>query len=455
MVGFMIVKTFLAVRAGSLPATLMTLLLFIVLITGRPYGDESSRAFTRSFSSPQSSLHPETARSAFDFLNSIGVNTHLNYFDTRYGDFAFVSRELRSVGIRHLRDGVHLQNPDYNHVLYNRWKDLGESGIRFDAVLDPRSNLGAITPALLEKIDELSGHSIDSFEGPNELDISDVRNWPSVDRSFQQALFTSAQSLPDRKAIRIIGPSLAFARHSSDLGNISDFLDEGNLHPYPAAKMPSIIFPEQIDLARIAFGNKEIVVTESGYHNGLNDHSDQPGVSDAAAAKYIPRLYLENFLHGIARTYLYEFFDESPDRELRKFQMHWGLIRSDGTEKPAFTAMKNLIAELNDDAPPTQLGQLVWSLSSSDPRIDHVLLQKSNGEYDLVLWLEAPSYNYKDQRDLPDTHQPAVLTLKQKVRSMALYEPVIQADPIGTYTNVSHVSVNIPDHPLVVRILSH
>ena len=29
-------------------------------------------------------------------------------------------------------------------------------------------------------------------------------------------------------------------------------------------------------------------------------------------------------------------------------QMHWGLIRADGSEKPAFVALKNLISELND-----------------------------------------------------------------------------------------------------------
>ena len=120
--------------------------------------------------------------------------------------------------------------------------------------------------------------------------------------------------------------------------------------------MPSILFPEQTDLARIMCGTKPIVITESGYHNGLNDHSDQPGVSESAAAKYIPRLYLEDFANGIARTYLYEFLDESADSGLKSFQLHWGLIRADGSEKPAFIALKNLIGEVNDAAARTALG---------------------------------------------------------------------------------------------------
>jgi hypothetical protein len=430
---------------------MMTPLLALVLVTGRPYGDEPIAVSAHS--SASSTLAPETARNAFDFVNSIGVNTHLNYFDTQYGNFSFVSQELRSIGILHLRDGVHLQNADYNRALYGRWIQLGRFGIRFDAVLDPRSHLGAITPALLENVEQLSGHTIDSFEGPNELDISGMPDWPAVDRTYQQTIFNTAQSLPDRHAIQIIAPSLALARHASDLGNISDCIDEGNLHPYPAAKMPSIIFPEQISLARIMAGNKNIVVTESGYHNGLNDHSDQPGVSETAAAKYIPRLYLENFSNGIPRTYLYEFLDESADPGLKSFQMHWGLIRSNGTEKPAFSALKNLIAELSDAAEPVNLGQLVWSLDSNNTNLHHLLLQKSTGEFDLVLWQEVSSYDYKRQTDVVNPPQHTILTLNRKARSITLYEPVIQSQPLRTFGNSARIALEIPDHPLVVRIV--
>src|SRR5579863_10521051 len=55
-----------------------------------------------------SSLHSESPHTAFDFVNSIGLNTHLNYFDTIYGNFPVFKQELQSIGVRHLRDGVHL-----------------------------------------------------------------------------------------------------------------------------------------------------------------------------------------------------------------------------------------------------------------------------------------------------------------------------------------------------------
>jgi hypothetical protein len=432
-------------------ASLVMTPLLVFALTSRPYGDQPVTPAAHDSAPP--ALVPEAARSAFDFVNSIGVNTHLNYFDTQYGNFPFVSRELQKIGIRHLRDGIHLQNADYNHAIYGRWIDLGKLGIRFDAVLDPRSKLGPLTPALLENVDQLSGHTIESFEGPNELDISNTPDWPSVDRDYQQTIFRAAQSLSDRQAIKLIAPSLAFASHAPELGDMSEYIDEGNLHPYPAGKTPSVLFPEQIDLARIMAGTKPIVITETGYHNGLNDHSDQPGVSDSAAAKYIPRLYLESFANGVARTYLYEFLDEAADTGLKSFQLHWGLIRSDGSEKPAFVALENLIAELNDAAEPQHLGSLAWSINSNDPHIHHVLVQKSTGEFDLVLWQEIPSYNQKAQAEIQNPRRPAVLTLSRKARSIALYEPVKQADPVQTYAKVSQVAIEIPDHPLVIRIL--
>jgi hypothetical protein len=399
---------------------------------------------------------PEPARSAFDFVNSIGLNTHLNYFDRTYGNIGFVEKELRSIGIRHVRDGVHLQNADYNRAVYSRWIELGNIGVRFDAVLDPRNKLGPLTTALLEQVDGLSGHTIESFEGPNELDISSMPDWVSIDRSYQSQIAAAVKGMTDAGRIKVVGPSLAFASHGSELGALVDYLDDGNLHPYPSAKAPSRIFPEQIDLGREVSGEKPILFTESGYHNALHDHHDQPAVSENAAAKYITRLFLEDFAKGIPRTYLYEFLDEAADPGLADNQLHWGLIRADGTEKPAFTAVKRLIEELNDGAAPAQPGQLAWSISNpgsnAGAEIDHLLLQKSNGEFDLVLWQEATSYDRERQSDIANPPVSALLTLGTKAQTVTLYEPVAQNQPMAAYANTTSVPLKIPDHPLVIAI---
>lgn len=401
---------------------------------------------------PSATLSSDTAQSAYDFVNSIGVNTHLNYFDRTYGNFQFVERELKSIGIRHLRDGVHLLNADYNKAVYSRWAQLGSIGIRFDAVLDPRSALGTLTGDKLNQIERLAGDTIESFEGPNELDISNIPDWASVDRDYERDVYQSVKSMTGAKPIEVLGPSLAFASKGSSVGNISDRVDYGNLHPYPAGKMPSLVFPEQLLLAKEVSGDKKLFITESGYHNALDDHSDQPAVSEAAAAKYIPRLFLENFSQGIRRTYLYEFLDEAPDPGLTNFQMHWGLLRSDGSEKPAFTAVKNLINELSDSAEPAQLQQMTYSLGTPNTQIHHLLLQKSDGQFFLILWQEVSSYDGKKQEDIAVSPQPVSLTLDHSVRSISTYEPTVQAQRQHVYANVAKVSLEVPDHPLVIQI---
>lgn len=394
----------------------------------------------------------ETPRAAYDFVNSIGLNTHLNYFDTLYGNFPLVERELKSIGVLHLRDGVHLQNSGYNAELYGRWIQLGSLGIRFNAVLDPRSKLGPLSGAMLDQVDHLAGHTIESFEGANEMDVSGEADWPSMDRDYQIKIFASVNAMKRASSIKVIGPSLAAASSSAELGNLGSFLDFGNLHPYPAGQMPSVVFPDEINLEKVVCDGKTIDFTESGYHNAIHERHDQPGVSEAAAAKYIPRLFLEDFMRGIPRTYLYEFMDEKPDPGLTDPQQHWGLIRADGSEKPAFGALKNLIAELSDAREPARLQPMAWTLSTSDPRIHHLLLQKSDGTYDLVLWQEISSYDVSRRAEIRNPSVAATLKLGQPASSIAIYDPVMHDGPVKSFTHTAGVLLEISDHPLVLAI---
>ncbi len=221
----------------------------------------------------------------------------------------------------------------------------------------------------------------------------------------------------------------------------------------PPARCRQFSFPDQQIFAKEISGDNQVIVTETGYHNALNDHKDQPAVSEAAAGKYIPRLFLEDFAHGIPRSYLYEFLDEAPDPSLKDNQLHWGLIRADGSEKPAFVALKNLISELGDTAEPAQQRQLPWALSSTNSQTHHLLLQKSGGEFDLIFWQEIPSYDPRRQADIANPLEHTLLTLGRQAKSVTVYEPAVQAQPLRTYSSVTQIPLEIPDHPLVVRIL--
>ena len=80
------------------------------------------------------------------------------------------------------------------------------------------------------------------------------------------------------------------------------------------------------------------MTTEIGY---TTDPSNKQGIPEDVEAKYMPRLILEQILHEIRRTYIYELIDVGP--KVSKNDAAFGLVRNDGTPKPAFNALKNLI----------------------------------------------------------------------------------------------------------------
>ena len=103
-------------------------------------------------------------------------------------------------------------------------------------------------------------------------------------------------------------------------------------------------------------------------------------------AAYILRTLLLAWNHGVRRTFIYELLDEFPGSG-------YGLLRHDFTEKPAYVALRNLLSILNDSSKPVKPGWLAFSIEHSNPSLCHTLLQKTDGSYDLILWLERSSYD--------------------------------------------------------------
>ncbi len=431
-------------------------LLFVVIVLST--GLAGYKVFSRLTKAKSADAHAntvitqETAQSAYSFTESIGINTHLNYYDRLYGNFSLVRSKLSILGVHHLRDGAQLLSDDYNQEMYGRWVQLGSIGIHFNAILDPRGSVKLATPETLRKIVELSHHLVESFEGPNELDLSGGDNWIGDARSFQAEIYHSVKDSSDLSQIAVIAPSMAFITNGVKVGDLSAICDYGNLHSYPAGELPTTVFPEQPDLARNIYGQRPVIMTESGYHNAFGDHKDQPAISENAAAKYVSRLFLENYNHGVVRTYLYELFDELPDPGAEDHELHWGLVRNDGSEKPAFVSLANFIALLNDGTPTTHSGTLEYGLAGDTTGIHHLLLQKHDGRFYLVLWHEVTSYNTRLHTEVIVPPRELTLILTRPVGTASIYYPMQGVDPANKLSNVSQLRLSVPDHPVIVEL---
>ena len=85
------------------------------------------------------SAAPLPARPADAFVESVGVNVHLGYTDTPYGQEAAIRDKLLDLGVRYVRDGISQGRPD----VYRRLRELAQHGVRANLIVgDPLQRWG-------------------------------------------------------------------------------------------------------------------------------------------------------------------------------------------------------------------------------------------------------------------------------------------------------------------------
>jgi hypothetical protein len=393
--------------------------------------------------SPRATAETEPARPADAFVDFVGVNTHLGYSDTAYRDYeGIVKPRLFELGVRHIRDGT------YSEDVLRKYLDLGRHGIRVLFITD--SKRAAERARKLRPI-------LFAIEGVNEPD-GRGGDWVARIREEQQRLYEAIKGDPATRDLPVAVSSLANLRDSpAELGDLTPYLDFGNMHPYAAGQPPSrhwgwgLSMERAIAEARKVSGEKPILVTECGYHNRVEEKG-HPGVSEAAQAKYLPRLLFVYFDRGMSKAYKYELLDERPASGFTDMERHFGLVRTNGTPKPAFDALKNLLHILADPGPATPTGSLAFQLSGATNNLHHTLLQKRDGTFWLALFQEAASYDAKIHR-APDVPLAlATLSLPWTAPEIRLFRPNASAEPTERITLSSQAKLEIPDEVLLVEI---
>jgi len=403
---------------------------------------------------PTASAHAETAYSADAFVDSIGVNTHVIYGDTSYGDFPLVRDRLKELGVRHIRDGVCGQCP------WSWWmlRQLGQNGLKLNAIAGRPDGQGGTLDQNLAAIKGL-GPMVDALEGANEWDSFSGRaaDWVTVDRAWQQRLWQEVQADPDLRSIPVIGPSLIFSWETPSswdrLGDVSQWATYGNSHGYAGGRPPEVAIDAELARARQITGSKPVFVTEGGYHNAIQQaNNDHPPVPEDIAAAYLPRMFLENFRRGIVRTYSYELMDERPGAALTDQEQSFGLVRADGSRKPAFVALRNLIAALADPGPAVADVDVPLTVESAAPDLHHLLLHKRDGEVDVVLWRARSQWNPSTRTRQTVDSATVTLTAGTAPVRARLVTPQDSALPQPLAASGASVSVAVGAAPVVVQL---
>jgi hypothetical protein len=339
----------------------------------------------------------ETASGADSFVDSVGVNVHLGYYGTLYGNnFSIIENLLVGLGVRHVRDGLY---PGGDNLCSN-FSRLASDGIHGDFIVAQW-----MSPIDVTTWDSCTAQTADAYEGLNEWDAAHGSdpNWTQTDRDVQQWLYSAVKG---NRGVTVVAPSLTSEQAYGALGSVSGTSDVGNVHAYFAARNPGtsgwgggnqfgVYGSLNYDLAIAAqpTGSKPIYITETGY----GDTSNTVYVPPATKARYTLRTLLEAWNAHVPRTYIYELVDEGGG-----YFGSYGLTDGNGNVKPAYTAVKNLLAHLSDPGAPVSPASLSYTLAAPS-QVHHALFQKHDGSFVLALWLEAPEWD-------PGTNSPIMLS---------------------------------------------
>jgi hypothetical protein len=350
---------------------------------------------------------PHTAVASDAVVDSVGINVHLSYAPSPYQNFAAVEDALVNLQIRHLRDGLAAEAPTSPYIVEHNL--LGQLGI--DSIFTTSVGQSA---ALIQSFPPMLTQCFAGYDSPNEYDIQSVANWVPPLKAQLQVTSNAVRSPNVSKRYPVIGPSLVQTASYPQLGNISQYVDYGNLHNYPGGRNPGTAGWGGLDAQGNAYGsipwnldqlamdapNLPYYTTETGYTNDLTIPNSVP---QSVSAVYMPRLILEQWRAGFTRTFLYELVSEGGE--------DYGLISSNWQRKPAYYALANLLVFLYDRGHTFKPGSLNYGIAGGDSNLHQLLMQRHDGTFFLALWLEEPSYNVNTRTAIAVAPEPITIQL--------------------------------------------
>ena len=403
---------------------------------------------------------PATAERASDFLSAIGVDVHLDYWDTSYGlgngqwggNTSRVASSLAYLGVNRIRVGL----PTAGTL--PEMQVLAAKGMTFD-VLMPSTSSDAALKGQLAALYPIAG-AVVAIEGPNEANLTSDFSWNgqkdyAAAAAYQKALYAAVKADPTLKNTAVYAPTLGGvgADAYAALGDLSAAATYGNVHVYyPNGTPPASTLQYGLGLAAAATHSDPVVITETNYTSAP---AIAGSVSVDVQARYDLDLLMDATQMGVQATYFYELLDEHADPQQSYNENHFGLFNADGTPKPAATALHNLASILADGgaaAASFKAGRLAYSVSGLPASGNSLVLEKSNGAYDFVLWAEPKIWDAAGKNQILAATRQAVVSLAVPGSQALVFDPLLGTAPVATYGGVSSISVPVTDHPVIVEI---
>jgi hypothetical protein len=415
----------------------------------------------RAFSGGDSAV---TAASAYAFLSSLGVNTHVDQGVS--GDSYVIP--LRYLGVRNMRDGGRNSR---QVQLINR-----ETGVRLDLIAQ-----GDLKNTIAVGRDLAASGALMAFEGPNEPNNFPINyngrpgggtgSWAPV-AQLQEDLYRTVKADADLHSY----PVFAVSEAGAETDNVglqfltipagaqaafpagTQFADYANPHNYVSGTRRLYADNQAWNTADpILNGPWDGLFVEygrtwrghfAGYSAGdlmtlprVTSETGWDSVSDLGGEKVqgavLVNTYLAQFKRGWRYTFIYQLRDGEGGNG------NQGLFHSDSTPKLAATHIHNLTTILADDPPVAAPGRLNYSLTDQPATVHDLFLQKSDGTFELVLW---------DENARGDDR--VAVNLGATFRTVNIYDVTIGPNPTQTLRDVERVVLPLSDHAMIIEILN-
>jgi hypothetical protein len=442
---------------------LLAFMLSLFFAANSAYADQKnprgSRVNQTSTSSPgQGGV---VAVSSDTFLSSLGVNTHV---DQGYNPNSYVA-PLQYLGIRNIRDG---ERNLFGYIMLHR-----KTGIHVD-LLANLSRLKTVAKTLSR-----AGILL-SVEGPNEPNNFPVtyngkrgggtsESWAPV-AQLQKELYSAAKNDRELKQYPIFHVSeggaetdnvgLQFLVIPAGAGTLfpagTQYADYANPHNYVSSTSNRYVDNQAWQAADPTLNSHwdglygeygrtwkmhfqgysdtqlqtlQRVTTETGWDSVAN-----PG-GERIQGTVLVNTYLAQFKRGWRYTFIYELGEGEGGGG------NQGLFHKDWTPKLSAIYIHNLTSVLADIIPVASPEKLDYSIANEPATVHDLLLQKSSGVFELVVWGEQVAGANDITVNLGGPHA--------KVK---IYDVTSGTKPIRTLTDVSSVPLMVSDHAMIVEI---
>jgi len=412
------------------------------------------------------------AARANDFLNSIGANSAVS---VRGESLAQTARAVRYLGLRWIRSGYEGNLPVDDLIELHR-----QTGIRFSYGL---ASGGSDLPRLLEGARRLaSAGALLALEGNNEPNNWGVtylgeqggrdRSWLPVAR-LQRDLYRAVRSDPALRKYPVWSISesgaetdnvgLQFLVVPPDAGTLmpagTRYADFANCHNYMTHPSWPGLHDNQTWIAADPsaeckvdglYGNcgrtwlkkypgytqKQLetlprVTTETGVT------IEGPFTEHVQALLYLS-VYLAQFKRGWSHTSIYILRDRSDEAGNQSF----GFFSKDDAPREAARYLHNLTAILADAPSRKPPAALAYAIPNRPATAHDLLLQKSDGTFELVVWGERFTGGADD----------VVLRLARRSPQVRVFDPTVGTAPVESHAQCDALALHLSDHPLIVEV---